>query len=129
VATRSIVWLGVRTSKFAEMVALYRDALELELIHETRDAAWFRMADGNEVHVYAQSDEDHDFFGAGPVPGFLVDDFAAARERLIAAGAQFIGEPQRDGGAVWNHYRAPDGNIYEIMQRGVPDSTDVTAVS
>jgi hypothetical protein len=26
-----------------------------------------------------------------------------------------LGEPQRDGGIAWNHYRGPDGNIYEII--------------
>jgi len=34
---------------------------------------------------------------------------------MVAAGIDFIGEPQRDGGAAWNHYRGPDGNVYEIM--------------
>ena len=24
-------------------------------------------------------------------------------------------EPQRDGGSAWNHYRGPDGNVYEII--------------
>jgi catechol 2,3-dioxygenase-like lactoylglutathione lyase family enzyme len=116
-AVRSLVWLGVRTERFAEMVAFYRDVLSLEVIRATETAVWFRIGDGNEIHVYARSDQDHDFFGPAPVVGFLVDDFAATRERMIAAGIEFIGEPQREGGAVWNHYRTPDGNVYEIMER------------
>lgn len=55
--------------------------------------------------------------------GFLVDDFAAARVALIAQGAVFLGEPQAEGGATWCHYRAPDGNVYEIMQRAEPSAT------
>jgi hypothetical protein len=118
--TRSLAWLGVRTERFAEMVALYRDGLGLEPLLLSETAAWFRLADGNEVHVYAQSDEDHAFFGPGPVAGFLVDDFAVARAALIAQGCDFIGEPQTAGDAIWNHYLAPDGNVYEIIQRGRP---------
>jgi len=26
-----------------------------------------------------------------------------------------VGEPQRDGGSAWNHFRGPDGNVYEII--------------
>jgi len=116
-AVKSLVWLGVRTPEYPRMVSLYRDVLSLEVIHETATATWFRMADENEIHVYAQSDQDHAFFGSGPVVGLLVDDFTATRERMIESGIEFIGEPQREGGTVWNHYRAPDGNIYEIMAK------------
>ncbi len=49
------------------------------------------------------------------VVGLWVDDFDETRARMSAAGIQFIGEPQRDGSTAWNHYRGPDGNIYEIM--------------
>ena len=40
---------------------------------------------------------------------------------MVAAGIAFIGDPQRDGGVAWNHYRGPDGNVYEIIgpDRGV----------
>jgi catechol 2,3-dioxygenase-like lactoylglutathione lyase family enzyme len=92
--------------------------LGLEVLHESETAVWFRLGDGNEVHVYAQSDDEHDFFGPGPVVGFLVDDFEATRARMIADGIEFIGEPQEEGGSIWNHYRGPDGNVYEIMERG-----------
>jgi hypothetical protein len=34
---------------------------------------------------------------------------------MTAAGIEFIGEPQRDAGVAWNHYRGPDGNVYEII--------------
>jgi catechol 2,3-dioxygenase-like lactoylglutathione lyase family enzyme len=112
---RSIRFLGVRTAAFEATVALYRDALGLATVHEGPGAAWFRAADGGSIHVYADSDEDHAFFDRGPVVGLEVDDFEAARAALTDAGATFIGEPQRDGGVAWNHYRGPDGNVYEII--------------
>jgi catechol 2,3-dioxygenase-like lactoylglutathione lyase family enzyme len=112
---RSLRFLGVRTDAFDATVALYRDAFGLEPVHERAGAAWFKAADGASIHVYDASDVDHDFFDAGPVVGFEVQDFDAARGALVAAGVAFIGEPQRDGGVAWNHYRGPDGNVYEII--------------
>jgi predicted enzyme related to lactoylglutathione lyase len=47
--------------------------------------------------------------------GFRVDDFDATRTRMVEAGIAFVGEPQRAGGAIWNHFVAPDGNVYEII--------------
>ena len=112
---RGLGWMGVRTDRFGEMVAFYRDALRLELIREGPAAAWFRTGDGTEIHVYGTADEDHAFFGPGPVVGLRVDDFDEAHATMVAAGVEFIGEVQVAGGIGWNHYRAPDGNVYEII--------------
>ena len=114
---QGLCWLGVRTPHFAETVAFYRDVLGLEQLKDELDAAAFRLGDGTEVHVYGPNDADHDFFGVGPVVGLLVDDFAATRARMVAAGIEFIGAVQQDGTATWNHFRGPDGNVYEIMER------------
>ena len=117
-AVESLVWLGVRTPRFAETAAFYRDVLGLEVLWESPGDARFRLADGTEVHVYGPTDEDHAFFGPGPVVGLLVDDFHATRARMVAAGIEFIGPVQRAGTTVWNHFRGPDDNVYEIMSRG-----------
>ena len=117
-AIQSLVWMGVRTPRFAEAVAFYRDVMGLAIVREAGAAVWFRLGNGTELHVYGLADADHDFFGPGPVVGFEIDDFDATRARMLAAGIEFIGEPQRDGRTVWNHFRGPDGNVYEIMERG-----------
>jgi hypothetical protein len=36
---------------------------------------------GAELHLYAQTDDYHSFFGAGPVPGLYVNDYQQALER------------------------------------------------
>jgi hypothetical protein len=113
-----LAFLGVRTgsrSAFEATVALYRDVLGLDPFYESADATWFRAADGAQIHVYGPGDSDHEFFRAGPVVGLVVDDFDAARAAMVGAGIEFIGEPQRAADAVWNHYRGPDGSVYEIM--------------
>jgi catechol 2,3-dioxygenase-like lactoylglutathione lyase family enzyme len=109
-------WLGVRTPAADAMCALYRDVLGLEVIQEKPGATWFRTADGTEVHVYGAEDTDHDFFVSGPVVGFAVESFAAARAALVRAGIELLyPEPQRKDGRAWQHFRGPDGNVYEII--------------
>ncbi len=89
----------------------------VELLSEGENHAWFRLKDGCELHVYGPGDDDHRFFGESPCVGFLVEDFAGARQEMIASGIEFIGDPQTSDEATWNHYTGPDGNVYEIMSR------------
>lgn len=113
----SLGWLGVRTPRFAETAKFYRDVLGLECLVDQPDDARFRLADGTEVHVYGPSDQDHAFFGTGPVVGLVVDDFAEARARMVEAGIVFIGPVQVDETTAWNHFFGPDGNVYELIGR------------
>jgi catechol 2,3-dioxygenase-like lactoylglutathione lyase family enzyme len=123
-AVRSLGWLGVRTPAAEAMNAFYRDVLHLEVILERPGATWFRLQDGTEVHVYGSGDEDHEFFGTAPVVGLAVDSFRAAHAALARAAVEFLyPEPQRAGGRAWQHFRAPDGNVYEII--GPDDLDDV----
>ena len=107
--------MGVRTERFTETVAFYRDLVQLPVLHVAEAAVHFQLGDGTELHIYRADDPDHQFFGVGPVVGLAVDDVAAARERMEAAGIAFIGEPQEAGGIGWSHFHGPDGNIYEII--------------
>ena len=114
-SVQGLGWLGVRTDRFAETVSLYRDLLGLEPFHTDEASVRFRLRDGSELHVYGPADDDHRFFGTAPVVGLAVDDAAAAREGLEAAGVTFLTELERDGEAAWCHFRGPDGNVYEII--------------
>ena len=108
-------WLGVRTDRFAETVALYRDVLGLEPFRSDEASVRFRLGDGTELHVYGPADDDHRFFGTAPVVGLCVEDAAAARERLEAAGIKLLTELESDGEAAWCHFEGPDGNVYELI--------------
>jgi catechol 2,3-dioxygenase-like lactoylglutathione lyase family enzyme len=121
----SLGWLGVRTANASEMSAFYRDVLGLEVLREDANGTRFLLKDRTEVHVYAGDDSDHDFFGSGPVVGFSVSSFAAARAALVKAGIEFLyPDPQRQDGRAWQHFRAPDGNVYEVIG---PDDIDGTS--
>jgi len=50
------------------------------------------------------------------VVAFEATTFAVARSRLLGAGIELIyPEPQRLAAKIWQHFRAPDGNVYEII--------------
>ena len=109
-------WMGARTKQFDQTNQFYRDVLGLDVLSIDDSSGRFKLEDGTEVHVYGPKDTHHEFFGEGPVVAFEVDDFAVAQSRLRAAEVEFIyPEPQRAAGKVWQHFRAPDGNVYELI--------------
>jgi hypothetical protein len=110
-----IEFVGFRTDRFAEMVALFRDIVGLEVIREARGATWFRLGADAELHVYADTEPDHAFFTTGPVVGFRVGDVEATRARLEADGLEMLTEVERTETAAWCHFRAPDGTVLEII--------------
>ena len=119
---QSLGWLGVRTDNAEAMCTFYRDVLQLTPFQSDATSTRFRLADGTEVHVYNSRDVDHRFFGQGPVVGLRVESFAATRTAMLRAGIAFLHpEPERQGGLAWQHFRAPDGNVYEIIG---PDDID-----
>jgi catechol 2,3-dioxygenase-like lactoylglutathione lyase family enzyme len=118
----SLGWLGVRTGNASAMSGFFHNVLGLEPIDGAGAGSRFRLLDGTEVHVYPGDDQEHAFFGNGPVVGLAVASFAGARAALLAHGIEFLyPEPQRAGGRAWQHFRAPDGNVYEIIG---PDDLD-----
>jgi hypothetical protein len=54
-------------------------------------------------------------FSSSPVVGFLVDDMDEARDGLRKAGLELIGDVKGEKGYAWQHFRGPDGNIYEVL--------------
>ncbi len=114
--TLGISWMGVRTKQFAAMVELFRDALGLELIHAEEGFVVLRARDGDKVEIFGPDWKFNRHFSSAPVVGFLVDDMDAARDRLRKAGLELIGEVKRgETGYAWQHFRGPDGNIYEVV--------------
>jgi catechol 2,3-dioxygenase-like lactoylglutathione lyase family enzyme len=119
---KGLCWLGTRADRYEDMKDFCHNVLGLALDHEEEDFVAFKLPDGSVVEVFGPSDEEHAYFGTGPVAGFEVDDIGAARARLEEAGAEFIGPVHRSEptNQAWSHFRAPDGNVYELTQ---PSST------
>jgi catechol 2,3-dioxygenase-like lactoylglutathione lyase family enzyme len=117
-----IDFVGIRTDRHKETVALFRDVLGVQIAHETDDAVRFRLADDTILELYGPGDEFHAFFSTGPVVAFRVEDFAVARRAMVEAGIAFIGEIQTVDDVSWQHFFSPDGTILELIGpvRGAP---------
>ncbi|HET8526725.1 MAG TPA: hypothetical protein VFM81_08830 [Actinomycetota bacterium] len=100
------------------MAELFGRVLSIPVHHSENDFWVFQLADGSKVEVFGpKSHNPH--FTTGPVPGFLIDDVEAATEELRAYGVPIVSGPIRWEGeedVAWVHFRAPDGNIYELTQ-------------
>lgn len=103
-------WLGTRTRYAIALADFYAQVLGLPLVHLEPGFWVFRLPDGRDVEVFAPDYPGKGHFATGPVIGFAVRDLPAAVEELRAAGIELLGEP----GPTWQHFRAPDGNVYEL---------------
>ena len=114
---KGLAWVGTRTAEYGAMVRLFKEVLGLHPAHEAPDFAGFMLPNGDKVEVFGPSDEEHAHFDSGPVVGFLVDNVAEARAQLEATGMVELIGPLRSWprGSAWQHFRAPDGNVYELV--------------
>ena len=56
--------------------------------------------------------------------GFAVEDLHAARDRLLQQGAEPVSEIVEGGESSWAYFRDPEGNVFEITQRGASPPED-----
>ncbi len=106
--------MGVQTERFDEM-RTFVEALTgaAPRVEEPGFALW-NLPNGDLVELFAKGRKPA--FGTGPVVGFQVADLDASRREIEAAGAEIVSSygPNEAGYASF-HFRAPDGNIYEIV--------------
>ncbi len=115
---RRIAWLGTRTDDARAMADFLQHTLGLALIQQGGHVWVFNLPEGGKVEVFGSGSESNKHFVTGPVAGFQVDDVAAAADELRAAGTPVLHGPifADEDDAAWVHFRAPDGNIYELTQ-------------
>ncbi len=109
---KGIGWLGVRSSKADDLVRFFQDTLSLEVAYH-EEAFWaFDLPDGSQIEVFGEAFPGKAHLTTGPVVGFLVDDLAASVTELEQHGIELLGEP----GPSWQHFRGPDGRVYELKE-------------
>jgi hypothetical protein len=120
VEVKGIRWLGVGTEKVSAMRSFAIEVLGLRVDGEDTDQfVELAMADGAKLEVFgpaARADSPWLFESNPVVAGFLVDDIEAARDELARTpDVELLGELQvLPGGYAWQHFRAPDGHVYEL---------------
>ena len=112
---KGIVWMGIQTDRFDDMGAFLGAFIGATPDKEEPGFAMWNLPDGALVELFAAGTKPS--FHDAPVVGFLVDDLEAARSDLMQAGAEIVGGygPNEDGYAAI-HFKAPDGNVYEIVR-------------
>src|SRR5215210_2935747 len=107
-----LVFAGTATEQRAAMARFARETLRLERVE----------VGGVEADLFALPDGSHfavaDPRGMGDTSrsiGFRVDDLDAAVAELRAAGVD-VGEPAENDRHRYVHFRAPDGNLYELVE-------------
>jgi predicted enzyme related to lactoylglutathione lyase len=114
---KGVSWVGVKTDQYAAMAAFFRDVVGLEAIAQRDDFLVFRLQDGDQVEIFGPHGPDpvEQFAHDQVVAGLLVDDIDDAIAELRAARVELIGEHDHGGGGYsWQHFRAPDGKVFEL---------------
>jgi catechol 2,3-dioxygenase-like lactoylglutathione lyase family enzyme len=117
---RNIRWVGVPAREYDAMVRFLEQVLALRVNFREPTTTEFCTSEGDEIQIMAPGDPYYEFFtdkAAGPVPLFEVDDVHDARRELETADIEVIGATSRDSRWEWIHFRAPDGNLYELASR------------
>jgi catechol 2,3-dioxygenase-like lactoylglutathione lyase family enzyme len=120
---KGIHWVGICAADWDESSSFYRDVLGLSVrsegVQSGPNDAGVRFVElaaqnGDFVEVFGRDLGDRDLFKA-PMVGFLVDDVAAARAEMEAKGVVFVGPVGRGGRWEWSYFRAPDGQVHQLM--------------
>ena len=106
-------WCGTRTEHDQQLARFYEHVLGLRPVPGENEPGLrvFELPDGRHVEVFGPQFGGREHFGRGPVVGFAVRDLPAAVQELRDAGIELLGEP----GPTWQHFRGPDGNVYELV--------------
>jgi catechol 2,3-dioxygenase-like lactoylglutathione lyase family enzyme len=120
VEVKGIRWIGVATDNVSQMRSFAVEVLGLRVVgQESEDFVELAMGDGAKLELFgsAAAADGPWLFASNPVvAGFLVDDIEAARDELAGTpDVELLGELRvLPGGYAWQHFRAPDGHVYEL---------------
>src|SRR3954466_4280787 len=117
---KSIRWVGVATSNYDAMVEFVKSVMGLPASFDDTFTVEFETTEGDAFQLMAPGDPYFDFFSSqahGPVPLLEVSDLNEAYKELVAAGVEVVGPWGSDNMWEWIHFRAPDGNLYELSSR------------
>lgn len=114
---KGIVWLGVRTKKFDELLYFYQNKMGLPVVHEEEGFRALDLPNGDRLEIFSEQYSGYDHFSTGPVAGFLVDNIEEARAEMEQEGIEFIGAIEEGKNSKWIHFHGVDGNTYELTER------------
>jgi catechol 2,3-dioxygenase-like lactoylglutathione lyase family enzyme len=120
VKVKGVRWIGVGTTSVTAMRSFAVEVLGMRLVgKDTEEFVELAMGDGAKLELFGSGAvaDGPWLFEANPVvAGFLVDDIEAARAELgRTPGVELLGDLRvMPDGYAWQHFRAPDGHVYEL---------------
>lgn len=113
---KALVWVGIKTEKFAEMEQFLQRVMGMPLTYHGQDFTLFQLPSGDKVEIFGPDGTNQQFTPDSIICGFLVEDIHQASQELVQAGIELVGplREERPGGYAWQHFRGPDGKLYEL---------------
>jgi catechol 2,3-dioxygenase-like lactoylglutathione lyase family enzyme len=109
-----LVFAGTSTPHRSQMTGFLADALQMSRVQvDGVEADLFELPDGSTFAVASPG-------GMGETTrtlGFLVDDLEAVAAVLREAGVAVDGSISENERERYLHFRAPDGELYELVER------------
>ena len=115
IKAKGIGWAGVGTDRFDETMELFRNVLGMEVEAEGDRQVILRMPNGDQLEIFGRDGRGKSR-NSPPTVAFEVDDVAAARDALAAAGVEIVGEIGSWNGHEWLYFRSPDGFLFEVKK-------------
>jgi hypothetical protein len=109
VQIRGLAFAGLVSPESDALASFLGDVLGLEPSVDEHGTTRFLLENGDGLAVVPGEQETR--------LGFLVDDVEAAVEELRARGIEADGALSSGAGLRWQHLRAPDGRLFELLDR------------
>ena len=110
---KGFAWAGLATDDFEQSLRFFTEVLGLPVEVQTDDVAILTAGPGQQLEIFG-GDHPGKRLTANPVIAFEVEDMEAARNELLAAGVELIGDVGSWDRYQWQYFRCPDGHIFEI---------------
>lgn len=120
IRVKGLAWVGIGTDRYAQTMRLFRDVLGMEVEAEGDEQAILRTVNGDQVEIFGKDGRGKSQ-NSPPTVAFEVDDVAAARDSLVAAGIEIVGEIGSWNGHEWLYFRSSDGYLFEVKKTPARD--------
>lgn len=112
-------WIGVVCGDFEGQQAFYGGILGLREVERGDDWVQYDLGPDSTFELLRRSD-DAEYDRPKYQVGFVVEEIEAARAELVAKGVEPVTDIKEatDGASSWAYFRDPEGNVFEITQRG-----------
>ena len=113
---KGISWVGVGTDDFGGALAFFTEVLGLKAaVVDERGVALLHAGDGQVLEIFGPGTSGRRL-NSPPAIAFEVDDVSQARDELVRAGVEVIGDIGRWNGFEWVYFRSPDGHVLSVKK-------------